>query len=443
MSIDIMGKIYEVRCQDGPVTGTVEVPGSKSITNRALLLAALAQGTSTVKGVLFSKDSQVFLEALTSLGIQMEVNEKCHEVRLQGTGGVLPVKEGRIYVGSAGTAARFITAIAGLSDGKYEMESSPQMKKRPMKDLLQALECLGANICYKEEPYAFPFEIEGAGGGRGDVEEIPLNIDKSSQYLSALLMAAPMLKKDITIRLTGKRSAKSYVAITQRMMEEFGVDVIGQLGEDIYQIRSGGRYKAREYQVEPDVSAACYFYGMAAVTGGSMTVRHVTPDSMQGDIRFLHVLEQMGCSVQETPEGLCVSGAVDGALEGIHVCMSDFSDQTMTLAAIAPFAKDVVEITGVSHIRRQESNRIQAICQELTRMGIVCEELDDGIRIHPGKPMAALVQTYDDHRMAMAFSLTGLRAPGIVIADPACCSKTFAEYFQVFDKLTGGTAGSI
>lgn len=443
MSADMMEREYKVRCQDGPVHGTVEVPGSKSITNRALLLAALAQGTSTVKGVLFSKDSEVFLEALASLGIEMAVDRKCHEVRLQGCAGALPVKKGEIYVGSAGTAARFITALAGMSDGRYEMKSSPQMKKRPMKDLLRALEILGARIRYKEEPYAFPFEIEGAGGGSGTVEEIPLNIDESSQYLSALLMTAPMLKKDITIKLTGKRSAKSYVAITQRMMQEFGADVISQLGEDVYRIRAGGRYMPGEYQVEPDVSAACYFYAMAAVTGGSMTVRHVMPDSMQGDIRFLDVLEQMGSSIRQTPEGICVEGAPGGILEGIRVCMSDFSDQTMTLAAIAPFAKDIVEITGVSHIRRQESNRIQAICQELTRMGIVCEELDDGIRIHPGIPEAAVVHTYDDHRMAMAFSLTGLRAPGIVIADPACCSKTFAEYFEVFDSLTGGTAGKV
>ncbi len=319
MSIDRMEKIYKVRCQNAPVTATVEVPGSKSITNRALLLAALAQGTSTVKGVLFSNDSQVFLEALAALGIQMAVDKARHEVQLQGTGGVLPVKEGKVYVGSAGTAARFITALAGLSDGRYEIEASPQMKKRPMKDLLLALEMLGANICYREEPYAFPFVIEGAGGGRSEVQEIPLNIDESSQYLSALLLAAPMLKKDITIRLTGKRSAKSYVAITQRMMTEFGADVTTQLEENVYRIQSGGRYTAREYQVEPDVSAACYFYGMAAVTGGSITVRHVTPDRMQGDIRFLDVLEQMGCSVRETPDGLCVSGAVGGAQEGIHV----------------------------------------------------------------------------------------------------------------------------
>ena len=441
-------KEYEVKPLDVAPDIEVTVPGSKSITNRALLLAALAGGTSTLRGVLLSEDARHFLDCLLKLGFSLTLDEKEKVVTVQGEGGHIPKKKATIYVGSAGTAARFLTALAGLSDGEYTVDASEQMRKRPMRELLQALEQLGARIEYLGEAYALPIHIVGAALAAPDhvVSQIELDIDRSSQFLSALLITSTLLKRELTIKLTGKRKARSYVIITERMMKEFGHQGVTQLEEDCYRITQSAPYKAREYQVEPDVSAACYFYAMAALTGGRVKVRHVTGDSLQGDIRFLDVLESMGC-YKEREESreivLCgekVSGEhAVGKLQGITVDMSDFSDQTMTLAALAPFADSPVTIQGVAHIRGQESDRLHAIVTELTERGIVCEEREDGVKIMPGIPSMGLVHTYEDHRMAMAFALMGLRVSGIRIENPDCCAKTFAEYFSILDDITKNT----
>ncbi len=218
------------------------------------------------------------------------------------------------------------------------------------------------------------------------------------------------------------------------MMEQFGCRT-EQLDEDTYRVLPGQRYRGGEYQIEPDVSAACYFYGLAAVTGGEAKVKHVHRATTQGDIKFVDVLEKMGCLVREEADGIVVTGARDRKLMGAHVCMSDFSDQTMTLAALAPFAEGDTVIDGVGHIRGQESDRIRAIVTELGRMGISCEEREDGLTIHPGKIRPSLISTYDDHRMAMAFSLIGCRVEGIVIDNPECCKKTFENYFDILTNL--------
>lgn len=431
-------KQYEVMPVSKPVRTTVTVPGSKSITNRALLLAALAEGRSVIKGVLFSDDSRHFMDCIRKLGFQTEISEDKNEVVLCGRGGDIPNKKAVLDVGSAGTAARFLTAFAGLSDGEYEVHASTQMKKRPMQELFTALEELGAAITYMEEPYAFPVKITGARAAAPDnaVTCISLNIDRSSQFLSALLIASVMLNKELTIELTGKRSAKSYVRITERMMKEFGHGGVVQKSDNCYFIHANEKYGAREYQVEPDVSAACYFYAMAAMTKGEVLVRHVTEHSMQGDLRFLDVLKQLGCKKHIMDSGeILLAGEGNGSGNGIEVDMSDFSDQTMTLAALAPFAKGPVAITGVAHIRVQETDRIAAIVTELGRMGIICRETEDGMVIHPGNPQPCIVDTYNDHRMAMAFSLIGLRVPGIVIDNPGCCAKTFEGYFSLLDGI--------
>ncbi|MCH5266390.1 MAG: 3-phosphoshikimate 1-carboxyvinyltransferase [Lachnospiraceae bacterium] len=415
-----------------PPNMQITVPGSKSITNRALLLAALSEGKSVLKGVLFSEDSRVFMQALQTLGYSVRLREEKAEVEIEGCGAMVPREKVSVYVGSAGTAARFLTAMLALSGGRYEVTASEQMKARPMRPLLLALEQLGVKFEYREKPYAFPFAI--CGREEADCQEVSLNIDESSQFLSALLLTGVFCPKGFRIRLTGKRDAKAYVAISMKMMEEFGCQM-RQRGEQEYEILPGQCYKAREYQIEPDVSAACYFYGMAAVTGGRAVVSHVHFDSTQGDIQFLRVLEQMGCEVREEPEGIWVTGPEPGKLSGITLNMSNFSDQTMTLSAVAVFANSPTEIIGVAHIRRQESDRLRGIVTELKRLGISCEEKEDGLRLVPGEITPATIQTYEDHRMAMAFAIIGAKIPGIIIDNPLCCQKTFENYFEILTNL--------
>lgn len=431
---------YSVKTVQKPVEITVEVPGSKSITNRALLMAAMGKGKSELNGVLFSDDTRYFLQALKVLGFEIEIDEEEKRICITGQGGEIPKKEAEIYVGSAGTAARFLTAFLAMGDGVYKVDSSEQMKKRPMKELVCALEELGAKISYQEEMYNFPMIIKGIGAGDASRErtaEVELNIDRSSQFLSALLMVAPLCFECLTIRLTGTRNARSYVEITEQMMKQFGHPGV-EKARNCYTVKKAG-YLAKEYQIEPDVSAACYFYAMAAVTGGNAMVYHMRKDSLQGDMKFLNVLEQMGCTLswksEKGREELWLKGPEGGRLHGIEKAFSDFSDQALTMAAIAPFADAPVVIQGIAHIRGQESDRIKVIHTELERMGIKCRETEDGITIYPGEVQGALVHTYDDHRAAMAFAITGLRAEGIVIENPSCCKKTFPEYFSVLENI--------
>lgn len=431
-----MAEQYQVSTVWGQIRNhkiETEVPGSKSITNRALMLAALANGKSVLQGVLFSDDSRHFLQCLVDLGFDLHIDEARCEVEIYGLGGQIPKREASIYVGSAGTAARFLTAMLGLSDGVYHLDASPQMRRRPMKPLLDCLMELGAVVTYEEKEGYFPFTIAGSGAGK---REVTIDIGHSSQFLSALLMSAPMIKEDFTIHIAGDHGM-SYIAMTIEMMEQFGCRV-KKVEERTYCIEAGQKYEQREYQIEPDVSAACYFYAMAPLLHADVKVRHVHRDSLQGDIAFLDILEQMGCIVEETENGIHVRGTAVGNYPGVSVNMKGCSDQTMTLAALAVFAKTPTVIEGISHIRLQESNRIAAIRTELERMGIRCEERENGITIFPGQPKPAVIQTYEDHRMAMAFSLVGMRADGIVIENPACCRKTFENYFAVLDEVTAG-----
>lgn len=417
----------------------VSVPGSKSMTNRALLMAAMAQGKTTLSGVLFSDDSRVFLQALQDLGFCVSVEEDADRVNITGCGGEIPRKSAEIYVGSAGTAARFLTAFVAMSDGCYQLNASAQMKKRPMKELLDALRELGAEIRCLEEADTFPVEITGIGSGDKGVKaaeraHISLNIDRSSQFLSALLMTTPIRFKQLTIRLTGHRNARSYVEMTEQMMKQFGHPGVQRKDENCYQV-SEAVYQGRDYQVEPDVSAACYFYGMAAITGGRAHVRHVQRDSLQGDMRFLQVLEQMGCILDWQDGQLYLQGPEPGSLRGVDADLSDFSDQTLTLAAIAPYADSPVRVRNVGHIRGQECDRLHAIETNLSRMKVRCDVEQDSFIVYPSPPQPALVETFHDHRVAMAFALTGLGAAGIIIENPSCCKKTFENYFTVLDQV--------
>lgn len=426
---------YEVKKLQHPVNLELEVPGSKSITNRALFLAALSEGCTHLTGVLFSQDSRYFLSSLESLGFEVEIQEEKREVWVRGCGGNIPRNEAEIYVGSAGTAARFLTAMLALSDGTYTIQASEQMKRRPMEPLFHALAQMGAEFTYLEQEGFLPVRVKGCRGG---TQEAVIDISRSTQFLSALLMMAPVLGGDFRIQITSEKKDGSYIRITRRMMEQFGVKSSYNPREGIYVIPGGQSYKKEEYAIEPDVSAACYFYAMAALTGGCALVRGVYQDSMQGDLKFLEVLKKLGCQMQEKDSGIEITGTKGGRYPGIEVDMNDFSDQTMTLAALAVFADSKTVIRNIGHIRLQESDRLSAIAAELTRMGIQVQEGDDFLVIHPGTPKPCRVQTYEDHRMAMAFSLVGLRSEGIVIENPLCCKKTFEEYFEVLDGIVGG-----
>ncbi len=435
---------YEVKVPERinrNITAKVCVPGSKSITNRALLLAAVSSGTSVLRGCLTSDDAVHFLECLKTLGFSIEQTYNdglgC-DVTITGLGGDIPNKKAEIYVGSAGTAARFLVAMLAFSDGEYTVNSSEQMKKRPMQPLIEALRNAGAGVeCLENEGY-FPLRITGIKNKALIPESFTVNIDKSSQFLSALLIAAGTFGKKTEICIEGSHGL-SYVDITASMMKSFGVDVQKDTsdGQIRYHISGKDTYRALEYEIEPDMSAASYFYALAGVLGARVTVKGVTSKMLQGDIQFLNVLSEMGCEVTETDGGnVTVTGAEGGRLRGgFTVSMSAFSDQALTLAAIVPFADAPVTITDIGHIRLQECDRINAIAVNLTALGIKVDEGQDKVTVYPGVPKSCDIETYDDHRVAMSFALTGLRTKGVRISDPMCCKKTFAEYFEVLEKV--------
>lgn len=434
-------KIYEVPCifsclQTNPPAGAlplqVSVPGSKSITNRALLLATLAEGVSTLRGALFSDDSRHFLKCIQDLGFEARGDETARQITVKGLGGALPRKEARLYVGSAGTAARFLTAFLGVSQGEFYMDASQQMRRRPMAPLLDALRELGCEVISGQEgeENRFPFTLRGHGFQK---DHIRINIDGSSQFLSALLISSFLCERDFTTCVEGSHGM-SYIEMTLKMMEQFGIRTQSP-APGTFLTKSGQHCRALDYAIEPDVSAACYFYAMSPLLNLPILVEQVHFDSLQGDTAFVRILERMGCTAADTPRGILVNPPAGGVFHGVTADMSACSDQAITLAAIAPFGDSPTTITGIGHIRLQESDRLAAMAAELSRMGIPCREGEDSITIYPGHPSPALVETYDDHRMAMGFSLTGLRSPGIVIDNPGCCRKTFEGYFDTLDQV--------
>lgn len=434
-----MAKQYAVKCIYGKLdekakksTLVEKVPGSKSITNRALLLATLAKGETVLDGVLFSDDSRHFLECVKDLGVDIDINGRAHRVTIKGCDGVIPKKEASIYVGSAGTAARFLAATLGVSSGTYHMDASEQMRKRPMAPLLKSLSELGCKIKYPADGVEghFPFTLD-ANGFAGD--SITINIDKSSQFLSALLIAAVLSPRDFTVNVEGSHGM-AYIEMTVKMMEQFGV-VAKRVTKESFVISANQKYSGKKYVIEPDASAAAYFYAMCPLLGIAVQVPTMHFDSLQGDVEFIRILEKVGCKAVDDAKGIILYPPEDGRIKGIEVDMSACSDQAITLAAIAPFAEEPVTITGIGHIRLQESDRLSAIATELKKMKIKVEEGADYIKIYPGKPKASVVDTYEDHRMAMGFSLIGLRAEGIVIDNPYCCKKTFEQYFSKLDRV--------
>lgn len=426
--------VYAVHNIKGPINGNVVVPGSKSMTNRALLLAALSTKRSHLSGVLFSDDSRHFLGCLTSLGYDLTINESDKTVNIKGEGTKIPNKTGTIDVGSAGTAARFLTALLALSDGTYTIQCSEQMKARPMKPLFDALTEMGAQFRYLEKDGYLPCEVTG---NKGRCSDVKMSIEKSTQFLSALLMVTPVTRNGCRIHITSDKKDGAYIRITRKMMESFGAKVEFD-GQDYY-IPGNQEITVGDYYIEPDVSAACYFYAIAALTGGKILVKNVYADSMQGDMKFVELLKELGCVITETSDGICVQGPEKGIYQGIDVDMNDFSDQALTLAALAAFAKSRTIIRNVAHIKGQECDRIQAIIDNLTEIGVKCTSDGNDIIIdpleNPKEFSPVLIKTFEDHRVAMAFTLTGLRTKGIFIENPLCCRKTFENYYDVLEKL--------
>ncbi|MCD8308209.1 MAG: 3-phosphoshikimate 1-carboxyvinyltransferase [Clostridia bacterium] len=399
---------YAVKNIDGKIKNkklTVSVPGSKSITARALLLAAMADGDSTLYGAQTSDDCTTFLNCVNALGVKTEINGTT--INVSGCGGSLPVKCGEVYVGSAGTAARFISALLAFSGGTFTVTSSAQMAARPIKPLIDALICAGAQFTFKGEPYCFPFTVTST---RTPAQEIYVDVSQSSQFLSAVLMAAPCTGKTIKILPSGSHGMK-YVDMTLDMMWSFGVDVKYDGGAYIV----SGSYKGKKYEIEPDLSAACYFYAINRILGTEITVNGVMPRSMQGDRQFISLMQS--------------------GFNGGEVDMSTYSDQALTLAAIAPYLQKPTHICGIEHIRRQECDRIAAIVKNLTAMGVECKEEAGGVTIYPCTPHGAQIETFGDHRVAMSFAISGLKTDGVVIKNAEVCSKTFKEFFDVLDGV--------
>lgn len=429
---------YQVQKVQNVKKVVVEVPGSKSITNRALLLAALSDKRCRLTGVLFSDDSRAFLDCLQSLGFEVIIREAEREVIIRGTGGIIPNPKATLNVRSAGTAARFLTVMLAFAGGEYQMNASPQMCKRPMEPLMSILQNAGVKIEYGGEEGHFPFVMKSE---KLAIKEVSIDTKISSQFASALLMSGVLAKEGLTVHMAGDRTEGSYIKMTLAMMEQFGIKAQRE-GVSV-KVLPNDSFGQNEYLIEPDVSGACYFYAMAPLLKTDVIVRNVHRNSLQGDIKFIDLLEQMGCFAEDKKEGLLVKGSHLESYPGLCLSMKDFSDQTMTMAAIAPFAMSETVIKNIGHIRFQESDRIGAIVTELNRMGIDCREAPevDGIRIMPVDEKAvneAEIETYEDHRMAMAFSLVGLKTGKIIIKNPGCCKKTFENYFDIIEKITNG-----
>jgi 3-phosphoshikimate 1-carboxyvinyltransferase len=419
-----------------PIAGTAWVPGSKSITNRALLIAALADGPSTLTGALFSDDTRYMAGALNQLGITVRADEQAESFEIEGGNGTFPSPSGLLFVGNSGTTARFLTAALTLGHGEFIVDGVPRMRERPISPLLDALTQLGANATSQEGTGCPPVLVRANGLPGGTCR---LAGDKSSQYFTGLLMAAPYAEQGVTIEVEGDLVSKPYIEITADVMEAFGV--LSEIDTETwrsFRVKPGQRYEGQHYVVEPDASNASYFFALAAVTGGEIRVEGLGAGSYQGDLDFVYVLEEMGATVEVEDTYTSVKGPEGGRLRGGEFDFGEISDTSQTLAAIAPFADGPVTIRGVAHNRIKETDRVSAVATELRKLGQEVDEFEDGFTIRPQPVTPAEIETYDDHRMAMSFAITGLKAPGVTILDPACVAKTFPTYFERLAELTDG-----
>ncbi|HRX84788.1 MAG TPA: 3-phosphoshikimate 1-carboxyvinyltransferase [Phycisphaerae bacterium] len=420
-----------------PIDAVVEVPGSKSLTNRALILAALAQGRSTLSGVLFSEDTELMMAAMRTLGIQVDADAQACTVGIEGCSGQLPATDADLFCGNSGTTIRFCTALCALGRGAYRLDGIERMRSRPIGPLVEALRGLGVSIGY-ESVDGFPPVIVRGGGLRGG--GVAFASAPSSQFISALLMVAPYARGDIFLDLREMVSVP-YVTMTLQLMEGFGVAAVakheGRNAKVI--IPAPQTYAGQAWQIEPDASNASYFLAAAAVTGGSVTVRHLGSASTQGDVGFVDVLRRMGCHVERSPDTLTVRGPSGGErLAAVDVDLGDMPDVAQTLAVAALFADGTTHIRNVGNLRIKETDRLTALATELMRFGAEVEVGTDSLSVTPpNRPLPARVHTYNDHRMAMSFAVAGLMIDGVEILDPGCVAKTFPDFFERFDRLRG------
>jgi 3-phosphoshikimate 1-carboxyvinyltransferase len=417
----------------GPVCGTIRPPGSRSLTNRALIVAALAGGESEIESVGLSDDTRVCAEALRTLGISVTVEEVSRRLRVTGCGGRVPPGPVEIHTGESGTATRFMIALVAAGRGTYRVDGSPRMRERPIQDLLDGLEVMGVRAESEWGTGCPPVRIETSGLAGGTVR---VSGTVSSQYLSGLLMAAPAAAGLVAIEVAGELVSKPYVDMTLAVMRDFGAQVRRE-GYRRFEVPAPAAYLARRYAVEPDASSASYFLAAAAATGGRVTVEGLRRGSAQGDAGFAEVLGRMGCRVEWSEGGVTVTGPE--RLAGIDADLGAMPDMVPTLAPLALVAKGRTVIRNVANLRVKESDRLAALAAELGRLGARVEQQPDGLAIDPPqKILPAEVDTYNDHRLAMGLAIVGLAAPGIRIAGAECVSKTYPEFFEDLERLVKG-----
>jgi 3-phosphoshikimate 1-carboxyvinyltransferase len=435
-------RTYPAELTVAPLTGTpgatVTVPGSKSITNRALVLAALTPMDVPLRltGALRSEDTEVMVAALRALGYDVVPHWDAPEPFVLfpfQERATVPATTADLFVANSGTTVRFLTALVATGRGRYRLDGIPRMRERPIQDLLDALNQLRGVRATSETGNGCPPVVIESDGLRGG-QRVTVRAGVSSQFLSGLLMAAPHFAGDdeepVEIEVVGPTVSEPYVAMTLAMMRQwrYEVETVG----NVYCIPATSCHNPARYAIEPDASAASYFWAAAAITGGRVTVAGLTRQSLQGDVRFVDVLAEMGCRVEECDAGITVHG---GKLRGVDVDMNDISDTVMTLGAVALFADGPTTIRNVAHIRHKETDRIAALATELRKFGATVEERADGLTITPGPLRGAAVDTYNDHRMAMSLALVGLRVPGVVVRNPGCVAKTYPGFWADLEKL--------
>lgn len=432
---------YRFSAQPGPIEAVVDVPGSKSMSNRALVLAALADGTSLLKNVLLADDTWLMIDALRKLGIALAVDEPDGVAEVTGCGGQIPADEADIFCGNSGTTIRFCTAMAALGHGgRYRLDGVARMRQRPIGPLCEALQGMGCGIEYEKDE-GFPPLVLHSDGLRGG--QVAFSSPSSSQFVSALLMAAPYAMSDVFIEASDGVPSAPFLRMTVGMMEQFGVGVLADVakqqgGAALHRFVVAGpqRYRGRNFSIEPDATNAMYFLAIPAVVGGRVMVQSLGEESLQGDVCFVEVLKRMGCEVTHEPDGLCVSKPPDRRLTGGDFDLGDMPDCAPTLAVLALFANETTAIRNVANLRVKESNRIRGLATELSKLGAIVQELPDGLSIAPPKSVrTAIIDTYDDHRMAMSFALAGLKVPGLTIREIECTSKTFPGFFELFSTV--------
>jgi 3-phosphoshikimate 1-carboxyvinyltransferase len=403
--------------------------------------AALADGRSRIENPLLSDDSRALIGALNAVGIEARVTEPATgggtgaatAVDVSGCGGAIPAEGAALEVGNAGTTMRFLTALLALGRGSYEIDGSERMRRRPIEDLLAALRALGARAESIHDDGCPPVRVGGQGIPGGAAR---LQGSRSSQYLSAILLAAPAAESGVEVTIDGGLVSRPYVDLTLDMMSRFSVQVERQPpGEEALRfiVPHGQTYRARELRIEGDYSSASYFFAAAAVTGGTVRVDGLNPASLQGDARLIDLLERMGCRTERGEEFVAVEGPAE--LAGIDADLGTMPDVAPTLAIVALFARGSTRIRGVPHLRIKESDRIAALVAEINRLGGEASPEADGLTIRPRPLSGARIETYGDHRMAMAFAIAGLRIPGLLIADPDCVSKSFPAYWDLLESL--------